>query len=63
MHAYQSSYISTKKKNAENWPVDFELWGLLLIDALQSKLLKPLQALQPYILKNLKTKGIGLHIV
>ena len=62
MHAYQSSYMSTKK-NGENWLMNFELRGLLLIDALQNKLLNPLQALQPYIPKNIKTKGIGLHIV
>ena len=50
------------RKKAENWPMNFELWGLLLIDALQNKLLKPLQALQLYILKNLETKGFGLHV-
>ena len=50
------------RKNAENWPMNFELRGLLLIDALQNKLLKPLQALQLYILKNLETKGFGLHV-
>ena len=61
MHAYQSSYMSTKK-NGENWLMNFELRGLLLIDALQNKLPKPLRALQLYIPKNLKTKGSGLHV-
>ena len=61
MHAYQSSYMSTKK-NGENWLMNFELRGLLLIDALQNKLPKPLRALQLYIRKNLKTKGSGLHV-
>ena len=42
--------------------MNVELRGLLLIDALQNKLLKPFQALQLYILMNLKTKGFGLHV-